>query len=221
MRSCTLAHLRSIDPARWRPHPDPGARDDDRFGAKNWSWRRLLRDRRGVFDRGHLHLALYFSVRCRCPRNIRGVRGRMSIDCLFVVTTSALAQRLVRSVRSPIRWLISTRRGPATIIQDNTRMGVSNADEGQCRADCRLGLRGIFHRCGLGACHMARRSHPRPDSSINPASGHSGATIRSPRRCGRAASVVSSILQHRRRSVHHRHPRELAGPNNCRRLRGS
>jgi hypothetical protein len=29
-------------------------------------------------------------------------------------------------------------------------------------------LRGIFYRRGLGRCHMARRAHPWPYSSISP-----------------------------------------------------
>ena len=37
----------------------------------------------------------------------------------------------------------------------------------------------------------------------------------------RSSGVVRSTSQLRRRSVRHRHPRDLAGPNNCRRLRGS
>ena len=45
---------------------------------------------------GDLHVALYFSVWCRCPRNVRGVRGHISMDCFFVVTTGALAQRLIQ-----------------------------------------------------------------------------------------------------------------------------
>ena len=59
-------------------------------------WCRLLRHRRGVPDCGDLHVALYFSVWCRCPRDVRGVRGHISIDCLFVVTTGVLAQRLIQ-----------------------------------------------------------------------------------------------------------------------------
>jgi hypothetical protein len=75
---------------------DAGAKDDARFSAENCFWRRLLRDRRGVPDSGDLHVALYFSVWCRCPRNVRGVRGHISMDCFFVVTTGALAQRLIQ-----------------------------------------------------------------------------------------------------------------------------
>jgi hypothetical protein len=73
-----------------------GLRDDDRCSTKNCFRRRLLRDRRGVPDWGDLHVALYFSVWCRCPRNVRGVRGYISIDCFFVVTTGAVAQRLIQ-----------------------------------------------------------------------------------------------------------------------------
>jgi hypothetical protein len=41
---------------------DSGPKDDEGFSAENWSWRRLLRGRRGVLNRGPLRLALYFSV---------------------------------------------------------------------------------------------------------------------------------------------------------------
>src|SRR5262249_8518105 len=42
--------------------PTVGAKDDDRFSAKNCCWPGLLRHRRGGRNRDHLHGAIYFSV---------------------------------------------------------------------------------------------------------------------------------------------------------------
>jgi hypothetical protein len=46
----------------------------------------------GVFNRGDLHRALCFMVRCRYPRNVWGVRDHISFVCFSVVTPAALAQ---------------------------------------------------------------------------------------------------------------------------------
>ena len=59
-RDCRLPHPWTLSSGDRRV--DAGAEDDDRFSAKNCSWRRLLRHRRGMSDCDGLHVALYFSV---------------------------------------------------------------------------------------------------------------------------------------------------------------